>query len=46
MDAASFPIQIHSYAWQLERSELALVLGFRALGVNYGVPAGNNGFLP
>lgn len=37
-------VGVYSYAWQLERSEIALVLGFRALGVNYSVPGGANGF--
>jgi hypothetical protein len=37
-------VGVYSYAWPIERGEIALLLGFRALGVNYGVPDGNNGF--
>jgi hypothetical protein len=37
-------VGVYSYAWQLERSEIALALGFRVLGVSYSVPGGNNGF--
>jgi hypothetical protein len=34
----------YSYAWQFTGYEIAAVIGFRALGVNYSVPGGANGF--
>jgi len=34
----------YSYAWQFTGYQIALALGFRALGVDYSVPGGANGF--
>lgn len=37
-------VGVYSYAWQFTGYEIAAVIGFRALGVNYSVPGGANGF--
>jgi hypothetical protein len=37
-------VAAYSYAWQAEGYQVAAVLGFRALGVDYSVPGGANNF--
>ena len=34
----------YSYAWQFSGYQIAALIGFRALGVDYSVPGGANGF--
>jgi hypothetical protein len=34
----------YSYSWQFTGYQIAALIGFRALGVNYSVPGGANGF--